>query len=154
LVIRSKGRCPDAQGLGLEDANLFKGLMVGLPHARAEALNLGLEEPAHEWVVRKPRAGEGGGLEGLASLVSSLNATACSPPEAKNFAQAVALPSFVWQSVPVMEVSEGQRAPNWVMMLAMTPMNGARSIARRNPQPPNLDLRPARSLIKVGPSWP
>ena len=41
--------------------------------------------------------------------ISSLNATACSPPEAKNFAQAVALPSFVWQSVPVMEVSEGQR---------------------------------------------
>ena len=49
-------------------------------------------------------------------------------PEAKNFAQAVALPSFVWQSVPVMEVSEGKRAPNWGMMLAMTTMNAARSV--------------------------
>ena len=25
LVVRSEGRCPDAQGFGLEDANLFKG---------------------------------------------------------------------------------------------------------------------------------
>ena len=44
------GRSPDAQGLGLEDANLFKDLMVELPHARAEALSLGLEELAHGWV--------------------------------------------------------------------------------------------------------
>ena len=31
LVVRSEGRCPDAQGLGLEDVNLFKDLMVELP---------------------------------------------------------------------------------------------------------------------------
>ena len=37
LVVRSEGRCPDAQGLGLNDANLLKGLMVELSHARAEA---------------------------------------------------------------------------------------------------------------------
>ena len=51
----------------VEDANLLKDLMVDLPHARAEALSLGLEELAHRWVVRKPRAGEGGGVEGLDS---------------------------------------------------------------------------------------
>ena len=80
-------------------------------------------------VVCKPRAGEGGGVEGLDSLDLILERHGLlSPPEAKNFTQAVALPSFVWQSVPVMEVSEGQRAPNWGMMLAMTPMNAARSV--------------------------
>ena len=39
-----------------------------LPHARAEALSLGLEELAQGWVVRKPCAGEGGGVEGLYPL--------------------------------------------------------------------------------------
>ena len=90
--------------------------MVVLPHARAEALSLGLEELAHGWVVRKPCAGEGGGVEGLDSLDLVLERHGVLPPEAKNFAQAVALPSFVWPSAPVMEVSEGQRAPNWVIL--------------------------------------
>ena len=48
----SARRAMDAQGLGLEDSNLLKDLMVELPHARAEALSLGLEELAHRWVVR------------------------------------------------------------------------------------------------------
>ena len=39
LAVCSDGRCPDAQGLCLEGANLFEGLMVELSHARAEALN-------------------------------------------------------------------------------------------------------------------